>query len=193
MRFVKSTLLVLISGILFLLAVCMVLGGLMALDLQLTARIIHMITNAEMPIAYIVGGLFAFMASLIVYNLAGGAPETSGTYTFEGEKGPIRISLRAIEDYLDKYFAEKPVASSIRTRVSASKDQKMLRVRASISVWSEQHLKNAGETVQQEIMRCLKEGLGLESVGDVFVSVDKIVVSKSPKPAQHKKLFDDGS
>ena len=191
MNFIKSMFLVLISIILFLIAVCLVLGGLMALNQQLTARIIHAITTANMPIAYIIGGLFAFVASVIVYNLTGSAPESSTTYTFESEKGPIRISLRAIEDYISRYFGEKPVVNSIRPRVSTSRDQKTLRVRASISVWSEQHLRNAGETVQEEITRCLKEELGLENIGDVLISVDKIIVSKPSKPAAPKAFTDD--
>ena len=191
MKFIRSALLVCVSGILFLFSVCLVLGGLMALDQQLTARVIHVITKTNMPIAYILGGLFAFVASLIVYNLAGGPPDSAAMYTFDGERGPIRISLRAIEDYIAKYFEEKPLAGSIRARVSTSRDQKALRVRASISVWSEQHLRSAGETVQEELARCLKEGLGLDNIGDVVVSVDKIIVSKSPKPAQPKALPDD--
>jgi hypothetical protein len=191
MKFIKSAFLVFISAILFLISVCLVLGGLMALDQQLTARIIHAITKADMPIAYIIGGLFAFVASLIVYNLTGSAPDSSTTYTFEGEKGPIRISLRAIEDYISRYFADKPVVNSIRPRVSTSRDRKTLRVRASISVWSEQHLRNAGETVQEEVTSCLKEGLGLDNIGDVLISVDKIIVSKPSKPAAPKAFPDD--
>ncbi len=191
MRFIKSTILVFISGILFLLALFLVLAGLMALDQQFTSLVIHTVTRINMPLAYIVVGLFVFLASLIVYSLAGRAPSSSATFTFEGEKGPIDISLRALEDYIAKYFAEKPVVNSVRTKVGTSRDRQKLRVRASISVWSEQNLKDAGDRVQREIALCLKEGLGLDNVEIIPVSVDRIIASKSPKPVSAKAPADE--
>lgn len=182
MNFIKSTIMVLISVVLFLLAVCFFLAGLMALDHEVTSVVIHTINQIHMPLAYIAGGALAFLASLVVYSLAGRPPDSSAIFTFEGEKGPINISLRALEDYIAKYFAERPVVNSVRTRVTTTRDRKDLRVSASISVWSEQNLKTAGETVQREIANCLRQGLGLDNVEDIRVSVDKIIASKTPKP-----------
>ncbi|UCD59061.1 MAG: alkaline shock response membrane anchor protein AmaP [Candidatus Hydrogenedentota bacterium] len=193
MKFVKSVVLAVLSILLFLCSICLVLSGLMALDSQLTARVIHTVTRMTIPVAYacIGGGIVVFLVALITYSFAGQTSDSSATFTFEGEKGPIDISLRAIEDYIAKHFAETPVVNNVRSRVSTSRDRKMLRVRASISVWSEQNLKSAGEAVQQEITRCLKEGLGLDNVETVPVSVDKIIASKSSKPAPAKMPSDE--
>ena len=38
-----------------------------------------------------------------------------------------------------------------------------------------------GETVQREITECLKEGLGLDNVETVRISVDRIIASKTSK------------
>ncbi len=181
MKFIRLLVFSFISIVLFLLSIAFVIGGIMAADHQLTSRIIHVITQVENPPILVIAGLMFFVGSLIVYNRAGQKPERSGIYSFEGRKGTIDISLVALEDCIVKHFADKSIVHSIRARVGTSRDRKKLRVRASVSVWAEQNLKNTGETVQDEIVRALQEGLGLDNVETVLVSVDKIVASKSPK------------
>lgn len=169
----------------FLVSLCLILGGAMASNQQLTARIIHLITKINPPIAFFLAalGLGAFLLSLYLLGKVREDSESSSTFTFETEKGPINISLRAIEDYIVKHFSEEPVVSNIRVRVGTSRDRRNLRVHATISVWSEQNLRTAGETVQQEITRCLKEGLGLNNVETVQVSENKIIKTKVSKSA----------
>lgn len=169
----------------FVVSLCLILGGFMASNQQLTARIIHWITKINTPVSFIVvgGGLVTFLVSLYLMGKARENPESSSTFTFETEKGPINISLRAIEDYIVKHFSEEPVVNNIRVRVGTSRDRRNLRVHATISVWSEQNLRTAGETVQQEITRCLKEGLGLDNVETVRVSENKIIKTKASKSA----------
>jgi uncharacterized alkaline shock family protein YloU len=150
------------------------------------APTIHTFVNywaERYPLPIIIGGLAVAVGSLVVLNFVGRESDTTGTFTFEGKKGQVEISLRAIEDYITKHFSNKPVVHSLRTRVGTSRDRKKIRVRASISVWSEQSLKTASETVQKEIEQCLNEGLGLDNVENVHVSVDKIIASKTSKPA----------
>jgi hypothetical protein len=192
MKFIRSTIFMMISALLFLFSICLVLAGLMALDQSFTAKVIHAVTRPILPAPYyVVAGLVGLLLSVVVYNLAGQSSDSSGIFTFAGEKGPIDISLHALEDYIAKHFARKPVVNSVKTRVSASRDRRKLRVRASISVWSEQNLRGAGEAVQQEITRCLKEGLGLDNVETVLVSVDKIIASKSARPIPSEAPSDE--
>ena len=165
---------------LFIFAIFIFLTGLLALDPGIHAWFIDSI--ASFPPSYTIGGGLALgIVSLILLNLAGRDPNAGATFRFDGEKGPVEISLRAIEDYIAKHFAGMDVAHSVRTRVGVSRDRKKIRVRASISVWSEQGLKGVGEKVQEEIARCLSEGLGLDNVENVHVSVDKIIASKPSK------------
>jgi hypothetical protein len=182
MRFIKLIIFSILSIIFFLLSILLVLGGMMAADHELTARIIHVITRIEDPITFVIGGFFVLIIGLIFYNRAGKSPERSDTFVFEAEKGRIEVSLNALEDYIIKHFAQKPVVHNVKARVGTSRDGKKLRVRALISVWSEQNLKTAGETVQQEIAGCLREGLGLDNVETVVVSVDKIIAAKTSRP-----------
>ncbi|GAB4344518.1 MAG: hypothetical protein Kow0099_23970 [Candidatus Abyssubacteria bacterium] len=186
MRFIKTTILVLLSTAFFFLAIVSLLAGLMSLNLQFTSMIIHWINRVNMPLAFIAGGLLFFLLSVVFFSLSGRPPDTAATFTFESDKGPINISLRAIEDYISKYFAERPVVNSVRTRVATTRDQKSLRVRASISVWSEQNLKTAGESVQKEIANCLHTGLGLDNIAEILISVDKIIASKTHKATTQK-------
>jgi uncharacterized alkaline shock family protein YloU len=158
-----------------------ILAGLFVLAPQIHGFVNHWIGRHPLPIFIL--GLTAAIISLLLLTFSGKESDTSGTFTFEGKKGQVEISLRALEDYITKHFSSKPVVHSLRTRVGTSRDRKKIRVRASISVWSEQGLKTAGETVQQEIEQCLNEGLGLDNVENVHVSVDKIIASKSSKPA----------
>ncbi|MBI5118071.1 alkaline shock response membrane anchor protein AmaP [Candidatus Poribacteria bacterium] len=180
MRFVKSLLLILFAGLLFLVSFCLMLVGLMALNQQFTAIVIHTVTKTNIPMAYFGGGVLIFIASWIVYNIAGQSPDSFATLTFQSDKGPINISLRAIEDYIAKRLSDKSLLiSSIRPRVTTSRERRKLRVRASVAAWSSRELKNVAESVQQEIIQCLKDGLGLDNVETVIVSVDKIIPTKS--------------
>jgi hypothetical protein len=191
MRFIKATLLVILSGLLLLAAFCLVLIGLMGMDQEFTAVVIHAVTRAKAPMAYVVGGFFVFLLSLIAYNRAGRDSDSSATFSFAGVQGPIQISLRAVEDFIEKHFLERPVAHSVRSRVVTTRDRKRLRVRALVSVSSEQNLKDAGETVQREIVRCLREGLGLDNVETVVVSVNKIITKKSSRFPSTKPPADE--
>jgi hypothetical protein len=158
-----------------------VLAALITIAPELHAFVNYWTERLPLPIA--IAGLAVVFGCLMLLNSVGKESDTTGTFTFEGKKGPVEISLRALEDYITKHFSNKPVVHSLRTRVGTSRDRKKIRVRASISVWSEQSLKTAGETVQNEIERCLDEGLGLDNVENVHVSVDKIIASKSPRSA----------
>ena len=187
MKFVKSSFYFLLSVILFFIAVLVLLAGFMALDEQFTALVIHTITRIDVPGLFIAGGVILFLLSLIVYSLAGRGGSPPASFTFEAEKGPITISLRAIEDYVTKHVNEQHIASSIKTRVLISRDREHLVVRAGISAWSEQNLRQVGDNVQQEISSCLRDGLGLDNLERVVVSVDKIIASKSSRSASHTK------
>jgi ADP-dependent phosphofructokinase/glucokinase len=123
--------------------------------------------------------------------MAGRREDPSATYTFQGEKGAINISLRALEDYITKRFSGRHLVNSIKTRIGTSRDRKKLRVHASISIWSEQNIRVAGETVQEEITRCLRDGLGLDNVELVKVSVDRIISGKSAKSGPPPAVVDD--
>ena len=182
MKFLRQLIFSIISIVLFLLSIFVVLAGLMAADDQLTARIIYVITRIPNPLIFMLGGFILFIGSLYCYSRAGRSPDQTGTFTFQGEKGAINISLHALEDYITKHFAQKPLVHGVKVRVGTTRDAKKLRVRAFISVWSEQNLKTAGEAVQQEVVSCLKEGLGLDNVDAVLISVDKIIAAKSSKP-----------
>lgn len=188
MNFIKSIVLIIFAGALFIVSVFVILIGLLAADPQTTARVIHMVSNIGQPLIPIGIGLAVGIVSLYLLSRTGGDASASGTFTYDGAKGPVDISLRALEDYIAKHFAEKPVVHSVRARVGTSRDRKKIRVRASITVWSEQGLKSAGEMVQQEITRCLDEGLGLNNVESVHVSIDKIIAGKSLKSAVQRPV-----
>ncbi len=152
----------------------MVISGIMSLNDQFTAVIIHSITQIQSPPLFIGAGLFLFLVSLLLYAIAGRGSTMPTSFTFQGERGPISISLRAIEDYITKNLEEQQLANGLKTKVGISKDRKKLVVRASVSAWSEQNLKQLGDVFQREIEARLKEGLGLDNVDRVIVSVDKI-------------------
>ncbi len=189
MNFLKSILLIIVSGALFVIAVFVVFVGLLAIDPQFTARVIHTVSAVGYPFVPIGIGLAVGGVALYLLSRVGRDSDSSGTFTFDGAKGPVDVSLRAIEDYVAKHFSEKPVVHAVRAKVGVSRDRKKIRVRATISVWSEQSIKGAGETVQREIIHCLKEGLGLDDVEFVRVSVDKIIAGKSAKAVAHKPAF----
>ncbi len=165
------------AGALFIVSSYVVLTGLLLINPAIHTLVIEWV--GFIPPSYTVaGGLALGIASLWALSRVGKDPHAGATFRFEGKKGPVEISLGALEDYIAKHFSDRQIAHSIRTRVGVSRNRKKIRVRASISVWSEQGLKDAGETVQEEISRCLSEGLGLDNVESVSVSVDKIVTNK---------------
>lgn len=171
------------SIILFFAAVILFLGGIMALNEQFAAVVIHEITQVDNPPLIMMAGGTLFLLSLVVYSLSRRGNNQPQTYTFAGQKGPITISLRAIEDYVTKYLDEQHIAGNVKTKVSTTKNRQKLVVRASISVRSEQSMKNVGDMVQEEVAVRLREGLGLDNLDRVVVSVDKIISSKSSRSA----------
>ncbi|RJP24064.1 MAG: alkaline shock response membrane anchor protein AmaP [Candidatus Abyssobacteria bacterium SURF_5] len=200
MSFIKSCISLLFCIVFFLGAVLLLLAGLMALNEQFTAMLIHSITRIDMPWLFIAGGGVLFLLSLFLYWLAGRGSVPPATLTLEGEKGPISISLRAIEDYLNKHLQEQRLAGNVKTRVTTLKNKNQLVIRAGISAWSEQNLKSVGDSVQREIAARLSEGLGLDNLERVVVSVDKIIRSKTSRstvpepsddPLSHKKWTND--
>lgn len=181
MKFIKSTVYILLSVIIFLIAIFLILGGFMAIDEQFTAMVIHLITQIKLPGLFIFAGVVFFLLSLVLYAVAGRGSAGPASFNFEGESGPITISLRAIEDYITKYLEEQRIVGNVKTKVGVSKDGKSLVIRAGISAWSEQNLKDVGEKIQREISSRLKEGLGLNDLDHVVVSVDKIITSRSSR------------
>lgn len=187
MKLIKSFFWTVGAGALFVISIFMVMMGLLVIDPRIHARVTDWVSAVD-PAITTGTGLVLGIVSLVLLSLAGKDPETAGAFTFEGNKGPVDISLKALEDYIASHFAKKPVAHSVRARVGTTRDKKKIRVRASISVWSEQSLKSAGEDVQREIEKCLSEGLGLDNVDNVHVSVDKIIASKSSRPSPRAVL-----
>ncbi len=185
MKLIKSFLGAIVAGAVFIVAVFIALTGLLLINPAIHAFVIDLASWSP-PLITVGVGTALGIFSLWWLKRVGKDPHATATFRFEGKKGPVEISLGAIEDYIAKSFADKPIAQSVRTRVGVSRDRKKIRVRASISVWAEQGLKGAGETVQEEISRCLSEGLGLDNVESVSVSVDKIVASKSSKSASRR-------
>ena len=180
MKLIKSFFGSIGAGALFIVSSYVVLTGLLLINPAIHTRVIEWVGFVS-PSYIVAGGLIMGVISLWALSRVGKDPHAGATFRFDGKKGPVEISLGALEDYIAKHFADKLITHSIRTRVGVSRSRKKIRVRASISVWSEQGLKDAGETVQEEISRCLSEGLGLDNVESVSVSVDKIVASKSSK------------
>ena len=185
----KSTLYFFLSLLLFVTALCLVAAGVMALNDQFTAFIIHSITRIDSPPLYIGGGLILFLLGLVFYALAGRGSVTPIAFSFQGEKGPVIISLRAIEDYVTKHLEEQHIANTVKTRVAVTKDRKNLIVRVNINAWAEQNLKLLGDSIQREADSRLREGLGLNNVERVVVSVDKIGKNRfsrslPPKPPE---------
>jgi uncharacterized alkaline shock family protein YloU len=181
-KLIKSFFGAIIAGAVLSVSVFIVLTGLLLINPAIHALVIDFVTWFPPPISIGAGAVLGII-SLLALSLLGKDPRSTATFRFEGKKGPVEISLGAIEDYIAKHFADKPIAHSVRTRVGVSRDRKKIRVRASISVWAEQGLKESGEKAQEEITRCLSEGLGLDNVESVSVSVDKIVASKPSKSA----------
>jgi uncharacterized alkaline shock family protein YloU len=192
MGFIKFSVFRFVSIVLFLLAVLALIAGLMAGNDQLVAIVIHA-TTAVVPGVYIVAGIGLFLVSLLFYGLSMRGSSPPATFTFSADKGPVTISLRAIEDYITKYLDEQRIASSIKTKVGTTKNRQSLVVRASISAWSEQNIKEVGDTVQREIANRLREGLGLDNLERVTVSVDKIVTSKSARTSLTRPPGDTAS
>ncbi len=191
MTVIRSIILVVVSCILFIVSVCLILAGLLTLNKGFTDWVFRGIQNINNPAPLILGGAVVCGVSIILFALATHKPNSYAVFTFMSEKGPVHISFRAIEDYINKQFEGKPLVSSIRSKVSTSKDRKRLRVHVNIGVRSEQNLKSAGDTIQREITYRLLDGLGLDNVDKVTVSVDKIIVSKASRPPAPVKVSGD--
>ncbi len=107
------------------------------------------------------------------------------TIAFENPDGQVTVSLAAIEDFLRRSTRELPEVKELRSDVVARKGRIMVRARATL--WSDAHIPEVAERIQQVVKSRVQEMLsGIEEPVVVLVHVSKIVHRDEKETAQRQ-------
>jgi hypothetical protein len=91
---------------------------------------------------------------------------------FQNTMGEVMVTLGALEDLGRQVKADVPALKDMKLRVRAS--GKGLKVSASVVLWSDVAIPEATEQIQEAILRCFREGLGLEQEVRPRILVSKV-------------------
>ena len=95
------------------------------------------------------------------------------TFGIDSPYGEVKVSIGAIEDYLNVVKSDVKGVKDIRPKVFLRKGK--LKIYTRVSLWSDSDISDMVLNVQNAIKSYLEEILGAEKVGDIRVFVSKIV------------------
>lgn len=122
-------------------------------------------------------GLFALACSIsavtIVLYLVGYRFHDSRTWSFEGEQGTVRVSLRAIEDFILRKCQTVPELRDCSLTTEVNKEG--LHLSAKVILELQRTVPEFQQEFQQMLHRELHDTLGLPSVGSIRIYIHKIL------------------
>ena len=105
-------------------------------------------------------------------------------YKFDSPYGDVKVSVGAIEDYLNVMKNDVRGVKDIRPRVFLRKGR--IKVYLRVTLWSDHAIPDTVLDIQNGAKSYLEDILGPDKVGDIRVFVGKIVQKKQPdrKPSR---------
>ncbi|MEI7904193.1 MAG: alkaline shock response membrane anchor protein AmaP [Candidatus Firestonebacteria bacterium] len=100
------------------------------------------------------------------------------TYKFDSPYGDVKVSLGALEDYLNVMKNDVRGVKDIRPRVFLRKGRIKVYLRATL--WSDHAIPDTVLDIQNGAKSYLEDILGPDRVGDIRVFIGKIVQKKQP-------------
>jgi len=124
-------------------------------------------------IGIIIGAAIFLIAS--IFFISGLRPRESGRFlSFSNDNGAVNISTDAIAEYIGKLSAEFPSIVKMVTHVIPR--MRKVDIEVSIRIKSGPQLHEICEVLQKRIRESMEKGLGINEVGRVIVSVNKISI-----------------
>lgn len=140
-------------------------------------------TEERLRLVCFLVGAGLILLNLMYAELALAKFRRQKTIAFENPDGQVTVSLAAIEDFLRRTTRELPEVKELRSDVVARKGRIIVRARATL--WSDAHIPEVAERIQQVVKSRVQEMLsGIEEPVVVLVHVSKIVHRDEKEAAQ---------
>ncbi|MCH7504935.1 alkaline shock response membrane anchor protein AmaP [PVC group bacterium] len=93
--------------------------------------------------------------------------------------GEIRISLAAVEEFIQKCGVKIEEVRDVRSKIKTKKSE--VRVYSRVSIWAGSNVPDIADNVQEKIRKSMEELLGVETKVRVYVSIDRIMPQRPAK------------
>jgi uncharacterized alkaline shock family protein YloU len=139
------------------------------------------IVNA-LSVPLVAAGVGAILILAVILRWIGGLGKKKTAYIdYQSEGGSVGISIRAIQDFIERVGREFPGVKSMETRLIQGKG--ILDIVVGIRVLSDNRIPELSQQLQQRIRESVRESLGLDEIGTITVQVKEIV--GAPEAPEH--------
>jgi uncharacterized alkaline shock family protein YloU len=126
-------------------------------------------------------GVGSLAIGLLVAQWIAGRFQRERTIAFSNPAGPVTVSLPAIQEHLKRLAAELLEVKELKPELIASKRGLIVHVKATL--WSDAHIPDATERLQEQVRRTLQQMLGIAEAITVRVHIGRIATRATLRQA----------
>lgn len=124
------------------------------------------------PTGLLTGGVLIVLG-LLFMNMRIRAERKEKNISFDNPEGQVSISIKAIEDFIERVGEE--FSQIVEIKPAISKTREGIRVKAKTILVAGSNVPRIAESIQHTIKNRMQNILGIENVAKIEVSVSKIV------------------
>lgn len=126
-------------------------------------------------------GAVAALLVVVLYALTGVAPRKKEEFIqFENEGGTVRISIKAVRDFMMRVGDEFAAVLSMSPRISAPSGS--IDIELDLRVKSGTHIPELCKMIQDRVRDSVKDTLGVQDIRGIRINVREIVATPAGKP-----------
>ncbi|GEM_PF-258354 len=123
-------------------------------------------------ISLLIGGMFIIFSLLLLFVRSKASAEEKAI-SFDNPVGKVKISLSAIEDFIQKIALQVSGIHEIKPRAIAKKNK--LQIENKVVIWGSENLLNISNKAQEAIQSYLQEILGGEEKVEINMHIVKVL------------------
>jgi hypothetical protein len=140
---------------------------------------------ASWPRYLALSGAVAALLVVILFALTGVAPRKKEEFiAFENEGGTVRITVKAVRDFLVRVGDEFAAVLSMNPRITAPSGS--IDIELDVRVKSGTQIPELCKMIQDRIRDTVRETLGVQDVRGIRINVREIVATPAGKPEKKK-------
>lgn len=123
---------------------------------------------------FVATGAGAVLILSVLLRWVGGFRRPKETFIdYQSDDGSVGISIRAIQDFIERVGQEFAAIKSIESRLSKGKTG--LDISVGVRLLSGNKIPELSQVLQQRIRESVRESLGLDEVGKITIQVKEII------------------
>ncbi|MBT8043129.1 MAG: alkaline shock response membrane anchor protein AmaP [Pontiella sp.] len=132
-----------------------------------------------LQIPFVAGSVGAILILSVLLRCAGSVGRKQEAYIdFQADDGSVGISIKAIQDFIERVAKEFAAVKSIDSKLMHRKGG--LDIALSVRVVSGNKIPELSQVLQQRVRESVRESLGLEEIRNITIQV-KEIVGEPPK------------